>query len=204
MIGMDNQHFMRNFARHLSNWWANNRNAGDLRRHSAYHDVTVMHAVVSACVAVTVNWAVPVPGGWESVHNCFPWWRHEMEIFSALLALCAGNSPVTDELPSQRPVTRSFYSTFSLICTLNKRFSKQSWGWWFETPSRSLWRHCNAKLEWGHESYIPWEIVWPCCLEEIGYNLWDTFFLRENSRGTVYRDPVRSCQIGLSLWHRKD
>ena len=34
---------------------------------------------------------------------------------------------------------------FSLICSLNKRFSKQSWGWWFETPSRSLWRHCNAE-----------------------------------------------------------
>ena len=26
---------------------------------------------------------------------------------------------------------------------LNKRLSKQSWGWWFETPSRSLWRHRN-------------------------------------------------------------
>ena len=25
----------------------------------------------------------------------------------------------------------------------NQRLSKQSWGWWFETPSRSLWRHCN-------------------------------------------------------------
>ena len=32
---------------------------------------------------------------------------------------------------------------FSLICSLNKRLSKQSWGWWFETLSRSLWRHCN-------------------------------------------------------------
>ena len=32
---------------------------------------------------------------------------------------------------------------FSLIFALNKRLSKQSWGWWFETPSRSLWRHCN-------------------------------------------------------------
>ena len=32
---------------------------------------------------------------------------------------------------------------FSSIC-LNKRLSKQSWGWWFETPSRPLWRHCNA------------------------------------------------------------
>ena len=32
---------------------------------------------------------------------------------------------------------------FSLICALIKPFSKQSWGWWFATPSRSLWRHCN-------------------------------------------------------------
>ena len=31
-----------------------------------------------------------------------------METFSALLAICAGNSPVTDELPTQRPVPRSF------------------------------------------------------------------------------------------------
>ena len=28
------------------------------------------------------------------------WWRHQMETFSALLALCAGNSPVTGEFPA--------------------------------------------------------------------------------------------------------
>ena len=33
---------------------------------------------------------------------------------------------------------------FSLICALKRRLSKQSWGWWFEAPSRSLCRHCNA------------------------------------------------------------
>ena len=33
---------------------------------------------------------------------------------------------------------------FSLICALNKGLSKQSWGWWFEMPSCSLWRHCNV------------------------------------------------------------
>ena len=42
------------------------------------------------------------------------WWRHQMETFSALLALCAGNSPVTGEFPSQRPVTRSFDVFFDL------------------------------------------------------------------------------------------
>ena len=36
------------------------------------------------------------------------WWRHPMETFSALLALCAGNSPVPGEFPAQRPVTRNF------------------------------------------------------------------------------------------------
>ena len=36
------------------------------------------------------------------------WRRHPMETFSALLAICAGNSPVTGEFPTQRPVTRSF------------------------------------------------------------------------------------------------
>ena len=31
-----------------------------------------------------------------------------METFSALLAICAGNSPVAIEFPAQRPMTRSF------------------------------------------------------------------------------------------------
>ena len=60
--------------------------------------------------------------------------------FSALLAICAGNSPDTGEFPAQRPVTRSFDVLFDL--RLNKRLSKQSPGWWFDTTSRPLWRHC--------------------------------------------------------------
>ena len=69
------------------------------------------------------------------------WWRHQMETFPTLLAICAGNSPVTGELPTQRPVTRSFDVFFDLH--LNKWLSKQWWGWWFEMPSRPLLRHCN-------------------------------------------------------------
>ena len=37
-----------------------------------------------------------------------------METFSALLALCVVKSPVTNEFPSQRPVTRSFDVFFDL------------------------------------------------------------------------------------------
>ena len=66
------------------------------------------------------------------------WWRHQMETFSALLALCEG------WIPSQRPVTRSFYVFFD--SGLNNRLSKQSRRLWFETPSRSLWRQCNGQI----------------------------------------------------------
>ena len=77
----------------------------------------------------------------EMVSNQFSpfglsWWRHQMDTFSALLAICAGNSPVTGEFPTQRPESRSFDVFFDLC--LNKRLSKQSWGWWFETLSRQL------------------------------------------------------------------
>ena len=37
-----------------------------------------------------------------------------METVSALLATCAGNSPVTGEFPAQSPVTRSFDVFFDL------------------------------------------------------------------------------------------
>ena len=50
-----------------------------------------------------------------------PWWRHQIETFSALLALCAGNSLVTGEFPAQRPVTQNFDVFFDMC--LNKRLS---------------------------------------------------------------------------------
>ena len=89
-------------------------------------------------------------------HLSHQWWRHQMEAFSALLALCAGNSPVTGEFPAQRPVTRGFDVFFDL--RLNKRLSKQWWGWCFEAPWRPLWRHCNAVSSWFRvdRSYVCW------------------------------------------------
>ena len=70
------------------------------------------------------------------------WRRNQMETFSAILTLCAWNSPATGEFPSQRPVKRSFDVFFDL--RPNKRLGKQSIRRWFETQSRSLWRHCNG------------------------------------------------------------
>ena len=58
-----------------------------------------------------------------------------MEIFSALLAICTGNSPVTDEFPAQMPLTRSFDVFFDL--RLSKRLSKQ-------------WRGCDLRRHRAH------------------------------------------------------
>ena len=69
------------------------------------------------------------------------WWHHQMVTFSALLPLHKGNSLVTGEFPSQRPVMLIFDVFFDL--RLDKRFSKQSRRRWFETPSHALWCHCN-------------------------------------------------------------
>ena len=71
---------------------------------------------------------------------------------SALLAICAGISPVPGQFPSQRPVTRSFDVFFDLH--LNKPLSKQSWSWWFEMPSRQFWRHCNVVTQQWHVSTV--------------------------------------------------
>ena len=73
------------------------------------------------------------------------WWRHQLETFSALLAICAG--------PAQRPVTRSFDVFFDL--RLNQRLSKQWRGWWFETLPRPVWRHCN-------DIFFVSTALWPC------------------------------------------
>ena len=54
----------------------------------------------------------------------------------------AENSPVTGEFSAQRSVPRSFDVIFDL--RLNKQLNKRSWGWCFEMPSRSLWRHYNG------------------------------------------------------------
>ena len=52
------------------------------------------------------------------------WWRHQIEIFSKLLALCEGNSPVTGEFPSQRPVTLWCFLWFSPEQTVERTIEK--------------------------------------------------------------------------------
>ena len=133
--------------------WANNGDAGDLRRYRAHYDVIVMHLRrhMASDFLVTIgsgNGLSSVRRQTKSAYKdtrstlFLSRWCHQMDTFSALLAICAGNSPVPSEFPTQRPVTRSFDVFFDL--RLNKRLSKQWRGWWFETLSRPLWRHRNV------------------------------------------------------------
>ena len=79
---------------------------------------------------------------------------------------------VSGEFPPQRPVMRNFDIFFDL--RLNKRLSKHSWGWWFETLSCPLWRQCN-------ESCLDIMDISPSCTK------------------TVTRGGTPMVNIGLSL-----
>ena len=71
---------------------------------------------------------------------------HRFDVITTLLlrhVFSGYEHSIMFECPSQRPLTRSFDVFFDL--RLNIRLSKQLWSWWFETPSRSLWRHCNGR-----------------------------------------------------------
>ena len=92
-----------------------------------YLHITICHVVLRHSLFEDKSTNMLVSMSWAKKKS---WWRHRMETFSALLAICAGTR-------------RSLSFDVFFYLRLNKRLSKQWWGWWFETPSRSLWRHCN-------------------------------------------------------------
>ena len=76
----------------------------------------------------------------DEIHNDVIKWKHVPRYWPCVRGI--HRSPVNS------PHTGQWRGAlmFSLICALNKRLSKQSWCWWSETPSRSLWRHCNVSV----------------------------------------------------------
>ena len=80
---------LNKWAQHRTQWWSSAARYYDICRHKV-----------------------------DCVFGSGSWWSHQMETFSALLALCVGNSPVTGEFPSQSPVTRSFDFFTSIMTSL--------------------------------------------------------------------------------------
>ena len=122
-------------VRGVHRWPVNSLHKGPVTRRMFPFDDVIM-----CCPSTTVlQWGEP-EGDWS-------WWRHQMESFSALLALCGGGGFTgPGEFPTQKLVAQSFDVFFDL--RLNKQLSKQRWSWWFETQSWSLWRQCNVKWTW--------------------------------------------------------
>ena len=87
--------------------------------------------------ACTCHWRIDV---WKGNYTMA---SSNGDIFRVTGPLC-GEFTGPGEFPTQRPVTRSFDVFFDL--RLNKLLNKQPWGWWFETPSSSLWRQCNENI----------------------------------------------------------
>ena len=114
----------------------NSRPAGD------YHIVMLLHADLYMNCDYLIKYGgiifpvqVIAATQWSGCKRTMPWWHHQMETFFRF----------TGHLCGQRPVTWCFDVFFDL--RLNKRLSKQSWGWLFETLSHPLWRNSNVVRE---------------------------------------------------------
>ena len=79
--------------------------------HEKYFSINGVFMLLAVILTTEIRWNV----------TDFIMRRHHMETFSALLAICAGNSPVPGEFPTQRTVTRSF-DVFFFYLHLNKRW----------------------------------------------------------------------------------
>ena len=83
-------------------------------------------------------------------------WRQDMKMFSVFMMTSSNGNivRVTGHLcgeftgPRWSPRTKASDAELCVFFHLrmNKLLSKQSWGWWFEKPSVSLWRHCNVLI----------------------------------------------------------
>ena len=122
----------------------------------------------------------PEYSGWLcQYHACYMMTSSNGSIFRVTGHLCG---EFTGEFPARRPVTRSFGVFFDL--RLNKRLSKQSWGWWFETLSRPLWRHCDDLKLWLYETQEHQQISLQWSSYIMHDNLWDS--ISNQSRSIHY------------------
>ena len=88
------------------------------------------------------------------------WSRHQMETFSALLALCAGNSLVTGEFLAKRPVTRTF-DDFLICAWING---------WVDNPEAGDLRRHRAHYDVIVMCLLSWMKIVMCC-SKFNWNL---------------------------------
>ena len=121
------------------NVWTNGRMAGERRRFNARCDVNneglphaevchncdtqrspawiwlIFSKILKTDIPHKTPWTSLLYDNFLQIQKPWAWWRHQMETFSALLAICAGNSPVAGEFPHKGQWRGALMS--SLICT---------------------------------------------------------------------------------------
>ena len=109
----------------------------------------------SNCNQCTHIWHLQNPNK-EMRLGSFYWQRRARPALS-MMTSSNGNvfrvtGPLCGEFTGLRWIPLTMASYAELWCflsyVLNKRLCKQSWGWWFETPSRSFWRPCDEFMLW--------------------------------------------------------
>ena len=111
-------------------------------------------------------------------HAPLTWWRNQVETFSALLAICAGNSPVPGEVPAQRPVTQSFH-----VFWMNR---------WVNTRKAGDLRRYHAHYDVLAMSW--WPSQYSLCVQTLAIPLSDD----ENKITTIDWGRGRKCKISLT------
>ena len=117
-----------------------------------------------------------------------------MDTFSALLAICVGNSSVPGEFPAQRPAS----GVLMFFLRPNKRLSKQSLGWWFETLSRPLWRHCND------QSLVKRDIIVEPYFSKLHRGTFDSYFHFSKwcaHTWTIHHAMMKCTAYDRKIWH---
>ena len=110
-----------------TNNWANNQDAGDLRRHRTHYYVTVMWFTSVSSMVATVSIVELRDSIWF-----LTWWNKSMGLFTILALYCEGNPSVTCGFPHKGSVTRGF--DVFIVDSMNKLLNKESNWRRFATP----------------------------------------------------------------------
>ena len=110
-------------------------------------------------------------------------WKYHRSTSPVLCMMTSSNGNIfrvtghlCGEFTGHRGIPRTKASDAELWCYLdlhlNKRLSKQSWGWWFETLSRSLWRHGNGSGNGSLSQRARYEESVPMSWRHSGQQFW--------------------------------
>ena len=152
----------------------------------------------------TCDWVAVLPDHHSCIlHNT--WWRHQMETFSALLALCAGNSPVPVNSPHKGQWRGALM--FSLIwARINDWVNNRKAG-----DLRRHRGHCDVNVmilkidgdTWTNLSIqlLSTKQTWQCCINISHYSdvAWGSWLQTTGNSDVIQQQRTHRSSISLAL-----